>query len=298
EAWITPEGWGEVGSNGYGRIADKNRLALYLSGHSTFGDSCLVFMLFTDSGGLSASMTPAGSITLGEWQHVAATYDAQSSTVTIYINGIAQPLEQTRPPLGAIVDNAAYDLFIGNAANLGVTFDGAIDEIRVWNIARTAEEIRSCLGACLPGPADGLVGYWPMNEGNGAEILDHSGQANHGAVSAAAWVQGTSFEVPAGADHDGVPSVGIHVIEAWPNPVAGSSRIAFDSPYAATVRLTISDLSGRHVRSLSPGGPAAGRCIATWDGCDDRGVRVPAGTYLISVDAGPHRATRRCIVLR
>jgi hypothetical protein len=298
EAWIKPDGWGEIQGNGYGRIVDKSRIALFLSGHSTYGDSCLVLMLFNEVGGMSASMTPAGSIVLGEWQHVAVTYDGAASLVTIYINGIAQPLEQTRPPSGEITDNEAYDLLIGNAANLGSTFDGAIDEVRVWSTARTDDEIRSSLGACLPGPIQGLVGYWPMNEGNGTQLMDHSGQANHGTVSDGEWVQGTSFEIPTGADgHSVIPSR-IRILDVWPNPTATATAVTMELSHDVPAHLTISDLAGRCVRSFDPLCGPDERCIVVWNGCDDHGARVPAGTYMIRLDAGARGATRQCVVVR
>ena len=55
-------------------------------------------------------------------------------------------------------------LTIGNVSS-NDNFVGAIDEVRLWNVARTQTEIQSYMLNPLKGSEQGLIGYWQF-EGN------------------------------------------------------------------------------------------------------------------------------------
>jgi hypothetical protein len=73
---------------------------------------------------------------------------------------------------------------VNNTANLGIGtgacssflpgggfFTGSLDEVRIWNTARTATDIQNNMNAQLAGTETGLVGYWDMNRnGQGAGL--------------------------------------------------------------------------------------------------------------------------------
>lgn len=52
-------------------------------------------------------------------------------------------------------------------------------EIRIWNVALDDGEIEMNSKIRMTGNEPGLMGYYPMNEGSGTEIRDHSGNNNH-----------------------------------------------------------------------------------------------------------------------
>jgi flagellar basal-body rod modification protein FlgD len=82
--------------------------------------------------------------------------------------------------------------------------------------------------------------------------------------------------------------VGTSVLAPGNDLVAGSGTAGFalDMPSsAATVTVTIKDSAGNTVRTLNLGSMAAGVNGATWDGNDDAGNSVAAGTYQYSVAA-------------
>ncbi len=119
----------------------------------------------------------------GVWTHVAISYD--SGTVSTYVNG---ELVHTGTQSGPIGDSypALNDLWIGgrsNAAN--AHFDGAIDDVRIWNVARTQAEIRASLAAPPVGNEAGLVGYYRFNEQGGTTVYDGSTQGNNGTLAGA-----------------------------------------------------------------------------------------------------------------
>ncbi|UCE17255.1 MAG: VCBS repeat-containing protein [Gemmatimonadota bacterium] len=202
EAWMYPTGWGEMFNLGFGRVFDKELFALYLiESHPAYNDNSLAFQLTHASGSLSLATTPEGSIDLDTWQHVAVMYDGTTSDITIYLDGVEQILSQSPQPSGPLMDNSASDFVIGNDSDGNLAFEGNLEEVRLWNITRTEDEILSGMNSYLVGNEPGLVVYWQLNEGSGAAITDHSGNGNGGTAFEITWIQGLHLE-PASADHD------------------------------------------------------------------------------------------------
>ena len=99
-------------------------------------------------------------LAINTWYHVAVTYDAATTTMKLYKNGVLVSTNNTVPPFsnGNMVRLGAFD----NASNL---LQGNIDEVRIWNVARTAEQINSSKNCELAGSESGLVTYYKFNQG-------------------------------------------------------------------------------------------------------------------------------------
>jgi hypothetical protein len=113
-------------------------------------------------------------VALGNFTHVAVTVAA--ADIRLYLNG---RLEATLPrPAGAdIIDPRGDDLAIGNDFSENY-FNGIIQEVRVWNYARSAIELNSFLQRAVPPLAPGLIGYWPLHAINGEQAQDLSVNQN------------------------------------------------------------------------------------------------------------------------
>lgn len=136
EAWFFATGWGD---NNLGRIFDKG------SGSTVAIGMCnaVVPAAFLFGHGFSSSgpnwCTPQGSLTLNRWTHVATVYDdgLTTNTPAIYIDGMLQAV--TTPVVtGTGRSDADTDLFIGNRTTGGRAFEGALDELRLSRVARSA----------------------------------------------------------------------------------------------------------------------------------------------------------------
>ena len=116
------------------------------------------------------------SLPMHQWHHLA--FVVQNNNLTgIYLDGTAQTLDsagQIVPPMAHFSIASYYDS--GADAH---NFKGSIDELRLWNVARTGAEIRANYQQELdPAQEEHLVGYWDFNEGSGNKLTDRAGTSN------------------------------------------------------------------------------------------------------------------------
>ena len=108
------------------------------------------------------------------WHHIAATYNGTGSARILFVNGVE--VTSDRPSPHAAV---AADFRIGST-NRGEYFDGGIAEVRLWEVARTGQQISEAMQIEIDANAEeGLVGYWRMNDG-GTTVRDSSPSGNNG----------------------------------------------------------------------------------------------------------------------
>ncbi|MFZ4621461.1 MAG: LamG-like jellyroll fold domain-containing protein, partial [Bacteroidota bacterium] len=103
------------------------------------------------------------------WTHLAATF--QNDTLKLYVNGVLAA--STVYPL---VVNPSYPVRLGNYSGTQSPwysgFHGEIDEVRIWNVVRTPDQIVRDMNRPLSGMESGLAGYWKFDEGSGTSGKD------------------------------------------------------------------------------------------------------------------------------
>ena len=123
-----------------------------------------------------------------EWYHVAVVYDTEARTASIYLDG----REQSRAEdygnglainLGMQERGKQFMFKIGHSYgepdDMSRQLDGEICEVRIWNTARTQQEIyKNMYNIEEPENAPGLCAYWKFNEGEGDVAKDFSGHGN------------------------------------------------------------------------------------------------------------------------
>ena len=84
------------------------------------------------------------TLQLNVWQHVVVTWDgsASASAARIYVNGAETTYQTTGNPVDARVDDNTNNLRIGNSATTQETFNGLIDDVRVYNRALSPDEVK------------------------------------------------------------------------------------------------------------------------------------------------------------
>ena len=110
---------------------------------------------------------------IGNWYHIALTI-ADNDSASIYVNGIKHLEFST--PLRPELDGRFH---------MGYGLSGRLDEIRVWNVARSESEITENMYGLLDGTEDGLAGYWRFDEGSGSETEDATANQNTGTLNGA-----------------------------------------------------------------------------------------------------------------
>ena len=88
----------------------------------------------------------------------------------------------------------------------------------------------------------------------------------------------------------------------YPNPFNAETRITYripaDGRNLEPVRLTIHNGLGQRVRLLVDAVHEHGVYQAQWDGLDEDGQVLSTGVYILSLQAGPYRQTRKLLLLR
>ncbi len=111
--------------------------------------------------GYSLIKTSAGAIGSGSWHHIAVTYakgDYGESTINIFVDGYLKKTYTDLFYLPAIPG----DITIGKWNDKGLF--GYIAEVRLWNYAKTQDEIRRDIHRRIIARMDGLIGVWHLEE--------------------------------------------------------------------------------------------------------------------------------------
>ena len=120
---------------------------------------------------------------INTWTHIALVIDPASGKYFLYKNG-------------ALVETVTASTGFNNHPNAILRFgaiEGLMDDVRIWNVAKTANEIANNYNNELSGSEPGLIGYWKLNEGSGTTVIDSAGQ-NNGTITLITW----STDVPFG----------------------------------------------------------------------------------------------------
>ena len=175
-----------------------------------------------DSGGWQ-SVASTQSVNTGKWVHVAVVKSGTS--VNLYINGV---IDGT----GTIDRTMNVDRFqVAKYWNGENYYSGNIEELRIWNDARTTDEVRGNMNKPLVGNEANLVAYYNFNHTTGTSLDDISSNNYYGTLANmdnTDWVTSSAFYGPKNClDFDGnddnvwcpsiSPIVTSGTIEFWVN---------------------------------------------------------------------------------
>ncbi|WP_420579759.1 LamG-like jellyroll fold domain-containing protein [Reichenbachiella sp.] len=129
-----------------------------------------------NSGGTTATATLTiadPSVFVGEWNHIAAVYDGTltSNNVLLYVNGELEGTASLAGNLNVRNSMQGNNVLSGVTSNQGVSvseyYNGRMDEVMIWDSARTPAEIRSDAenGIASPGAEGNLISYYKFNQG-------------------------------------------------------------------------------------------------------------------------------------
>ena len=180
------------------------------------------FVISTGAAGTVMGVSAPDSIQLFRWTHIAVTYDG--SAMKMYLNGVLKGYTNATISIGG----AGVGLFIGRYGSN--RFQGLIDDVRLWNIVRSASDIQKYSAAVLTGTEPGLAGYWRLDSTTtiNSTVVTVDQTANHNDLA----VQGGASPIAFSRQS----SEGATFVLLQPTIDAGT--IEYDRPYSLKVPIS------------------------------------------------------------
>lgn len=179
EAWIKPtainSGLTVILGRGRSALAGGYLLVLNENNHT-------ISYIFTSQGQaeLASNLLLPGGLPLNSWTHLAFTYDQNggADNFRLYVNG---HLANKKTWTGGLNQPGRSRLFIGSPPYETQHYKGAVDDVRIWDVARSQTEIKAMMSKQLAGNESHLTAYYPFNDAvtTGA-IADATSQRNYG----------------------------------------------------------------------------------------------------------------------
>jgi hypothetical protein len=124
-----------------------------------------IYWQMRPSGGgtFNSCNSAASTFSTGTWYHISVTWDGAASLGSrckIYVNG--SPVTVAADNTTATMNDSAVAFEVGyqNGAPASRYYDGQIDDIRSWNIARTSSDISTTYNCKISNTTTGLTHNW------------------------------------------------------------------------------------------------------------------------------------------
>ncbi len=166
---FTFEAWVSVTNSTTGQdcrtIAGKNYVQAWWIGVCTVSGQPTLRSYLKGGG----SARDGGVVPSNVWTHIAVTFDG--GTRRHYINGeLAASFAETGP-----LTTSTSEMRIGSDVSWERSPTGYIEEVRLWNVARTMAEIRDTLNKRITAQP-GLVAYWELDSNARDGVGGHDGE--------------------------------------------------------------------------------------------------------------------------
>jgi hypothetical protein len=119
---------------------------------------------------------------VGRWVYLAGVYDG--ARWILYRDG--ELLASTPQTVGSFFVDGTWGIGARGGGRERF-FQGDIRDVRIWNLPRGQQEVRADKDRTFTGNEPGLVGYWPLNEGDDVVARDLSPSKNDGLIRDATW---------------------------------------------------------------------------------------------------------------
>ncbi len=202
-------------------------------------------ILSAGHGGNTGQVVDATAFPLNKWTHVAVTYDAASTTMKLYRDGT---LISTN---AAVASNYASQVtYIGSSSAAAGYLQGSVDEVRIWNVARTQTELKHFLIRAPSNTASGLASYHKLNNGSGTTSTNSTGGTNGTLVNTPGWVLSPVSFVGNALNFDGTDDV---VTAASNSTLNITSSITLEAWVYATKNSGIQNVVSKSSQSINTG---------------------------------------------
>ncbi|MFM7787789.1 MAG: LamG domain-containing protein, partial [Microcystis panniformis] len=136
-----------------------------------------------------------------QWHFISFVRDRENKKISGYIDGVLdfEYSLEVSDKQAVIAHRIGRDSRQG-----GINFKGQIADLRVWKIARTAEDIKNSMYLQLTGKEVGLVGYWRLGGISEGKVVDFSVNGNDGTVYGEPYVSAATLSRKLASELDAV----------------------------------------------------------------------------------------------
>ena len=113
-----------------------------------------------------------GAIALNTWQYFSVSVTS-SGVAKLYVNGSEVATSTNSGFVPNVVNRTKNYIGKSNWSDIPL-FAGQMNHLTIWNRQLTSNDLTNGRDYSYNGRELGLVGYWPLNEGSGATVVDHS----------------------------------------------------------------------------------------------------------------------------
>jgi hypothetical protein len=127
------------------------------------------------------------------WYHAVFTYDG--TALKLYLNGnLEATLASTCIPRYDSIQHAGLGTYLTSTGATSGYFQGVLDEVRIWNVARTQAQIIGTINSEVTS-GTGLVARWGINEGTGTTIASSVGSFPGTLTNGPTWGMASRFQI-------------------------------------------------------------------------------------------------------
>ena len=177
---LTLEGWVNFAAVGGTRLLFSKVAGTGTSdSYAVWHDGSNLRAVIGDAAGTGTQLAVGFTPTVGQWYHIAFTFDNNSRYQALYVNGALVASGISNKSIGYDANPLQIGVEYENQA-LSFWFAGSMDEIRLWNTARSNVAIQTDMSRSLTGTETGLAGYWRFDDGAGLTAADATANHNNG----------------------------------------------------------------------------------------------------------------------
>lgn len=186
EAWVNLDGNGSLGSmimcKGMTALGTPQNAGYQLRVH--YGATDEVVFSIGDASGATSSVTTTISGFNGQWHHLVGV--REGTQIRLYVDCNLEGTTNTGTVYNVNTDRSlALGAMIKTSFNQNYFTDGRIDEVKIWDVARTDHEVCDSPDSYMCSVPDELIAYYHLNENtaNGSNsglttVTDFAGSNN------------------------------------------------------------------------------------------------------------------------
>mgnify|MGYP006267434473 CR=1 FL=1 len=135
------------------------------------------FHAFSTDRGVDKGLPIQRYVTDGRWHHVAMTW--QQDTENGFVSYLDGEIVGQRSSSATPIPNLKTSVLLGSYLGKGSFLQGALAEVRIWNVARSQSQIRADMHRPIRDAMPGLLACWSLMDG---DVKDYSGNKYHGKI--------------------------------------------------------------------------------------------------------------------